>query len=154
MAGQIGHFKFPEPGSATGAQPGPVVPDFGTQPPRIGPAATSIAPATVSFWRRLSAGAFGALISTVGVLLLLILSFGPYYRDDRRRQSISDACGNLRGTDYKTCAEENSQLGSGTHLHWNAWASWLSWPALLLFLLVAIVVGFKAIFSKSDKVAL
>jgi len=155
MAGQIGHFKFPEPGSATGAQPGPVVPDFGTQPPRIGPAATSIAPATDSFWRRLSAGAFGALVSTVGVLLLLILSFAPYYSDNQQPQSVKDACSSLTGTDYRTCVHETLGDQRGTvAIDWNAWGSWFSWPAVLLFLLVAIVVGFKAAFSKSDKVAL
>jgi hypothetical protein len=84
-----------------------------------------------------------------------LLSFGRYYGLTQHGQTIAEACQNLQSTDLTRCLEENSQQEHlASQISWNAWGSFFSWPAIVLLLAVAVVIGFKAIFAKSDKVVL
>jgi hypothetical protein len=55
---------------------------------------------------------------------------------------------------YQRCLDKAVGGQRHANYHWNAWGSYWSWVPILLLLVVAIVVGFKAVFSKSRKVLL
>lgn len=159
MSGQVGHFRFPDPSgdetnveSQTSPLRGPGVGGEALQAANQESIGTSPA-ANNSQSSRRSLVLPGGLVGFM--LLLLLVSFAPHYGSEHVPQSVSSACGSLHGSDYETCKHEtlgDSQATAG--LHWNAWGSWLSWPAIVLFLIVAAVVAFKAVFSKSEKVVL
>lgn len=147
MPGQIGHFRFPDEDDND-------VVDRPLQTQRVDPEVRPAPPSTQP-QPRSAPRPYPELICAGGALLTLFFSFAPYYGTAERAQTIPAACGRLRSTDLQRCIEENSQQQKYVaNLHWNAWGSWLSWPAIVLFLIVAAVVAFKAVFSKSEKVVL
>jgi hypothetical protein len=85
----------------------------------------------------------------------VILSFLPYYGLSLTSRGPAEDCRNVQNPQlHQRCVDKAVGLQTHAHLHWNAWGSFFSWPAIVLLLAVAVVVGFKAIFAKSDKVIL
>lgn len=157
MSRQIGHFRFPDASDESNVHDQAVHssdtdhPSNSVQAPGKQPIDTADRDPQPSSRRALHVSAVVLGL----VLVLLLVSFSPYYGSDQLPQSVSDACRSLHGSDYQTCKHEtlgDTKASSG--LHWNAWGSWLSWPAIVLFLIIAAVIAFKAVFSKSEKVVL
>jgi hypothetical protein len=92
----------------------------------------------------------------VFTVIFAILGVAPYWARTPVHRSIEDTCKGVRGTPYYSAciAQARGRQERAANLHWNAWGSWFSWPAIVLFLIVAAVVAFKAVFSKSEKVVL
>lgn len=155
MSGQIGHFRFPEDDDASAgpdyAAESAVRPDSqGFPEPNFEGAKVD----TLSVPARLTG--IGALMIGGFVAILAVLSVAPYWARTPVRRSIEATCQGVRGTPYyDACvAQARGRQARAAHLHWNAWGSWLSWPAIVLFLIIAAVIAFKAVFSKSEKVVL
>lgn len=156
MSGQIGHFRFPtDDDSAENAPlaprtdpPAPPVGDNGARPAnKISPLRSKLSGASPTTWGWTSTAGF--------CCALLALSVSPYYGREVIGAGPAEDCRNVTDSAlHRRCVDKATGYLAHTHLYWNAWRSWFSWPAIVLFLIVAAVVAFKAVFGKSEKVVL